>query len=340
MSDDGYSSSSSDDDYSDAGSNVSDVSYTGTLLDVDDRLATRTDASLQKEQLLDSLDKISDKRKSTRERGLKVCIQILSKTAEGSEMLEGREETVIFKLLNVIKKNKKNTDAILACRAIELVSITLGANNESMYDECTKVLFPIIKTSKKDAVRGAAIRTASMVCFVSSIEESSTLDCMRLFESVFRDVVESMHDDDDDDYYSHGGRKKKKKKSKNFDALTSSLNGWGLLATTRSEKDLGTSVFKRVAKLFSELLEHDSNEVRKAAGQNAALLAQFYFETHQEDENEEDDEELIGMQSSIERKNVERYYLLTHTDTYHNNFFFFFQLLSKYLMLENRYYTF
>ena len=130
MSDDEYSSSSSDDDYSDSGSNVSDVSYTGTLLDVEDRRAAPTDATLQKTQLLDSLDNVSDKRKSTRERGLKSFISILSKTAEGSEMLEGREETVTFKLLNVIKKNKKNTDAILACRALELVSITLGASNQ------------------------------------------------------------------------------------------------------------------------------------------------------------------------------------------------------------------
>ena len=300
MSDDGYSSS--DEDYSDSGSNVSDVSYTGTLLDVEDRRAAiPPDATLQKTQLLDSLDNVSDKRKSTRERGLKSFISILSKTAEGSEMLEGREETVTFKLLNVIKKNKKNTDAILACRALELVSITLGASNQGMYDECAKVLFPIIKTSRKDAVRGSAIRCAALICFVSSIEESSTLDCMGIFESVFRDIVESMNDDDDDDC-GDGTRKKKKKKKKkkgkSFDALTSSLNGWGLLATTRSEKHLGSTAFKTVSPLLSELLEHESNEVRKAAGQNAALLAQFYFATHQDEENEEDDEELIGTCSS------------------------------------------
>ena len=56
---------------------------------------------------------------------------------------------------------------------------------------------------------------------------------------------ESMNDDDDDEVDGTCDKKKKKKKKQCFDALTSSLNGWGLLATTRSEKHL-SHVFKTV----------------------------------------------------------------------------------------------
>jgi len=293
MSQGGYSSSSDDDISDDVGSNVSDVSYTGTLLDVEERGAISTDSvTLLKDQLLESMDNISDKRKSTREHALKVFIKILSKTSKGSEMLEGREETVTFKLLNVVKRNKKNSDAILALKALELVAITFGASNQGMYDECVKVLFPMIKTSRKDAVRGAAIRAAAMICFVSTIEESSTIDCMGMFESVFRDAVRYLMDGDEDgdEDSSKKKRKTKKKNKTSFLGLTASLNGWGLLATTRSEKYLGTSAFKTITPLLNELLEHDSNEVRKAAGQNAALLAQYRFKIHHEEEDDEDED--------------------------------------------------
>eukprot|EP00939_MAST-03C_sp_MAST-3C-sp1_P002413 g2413.t1 len=274
---------SSDDDFSDTLSNVSGVSYTDTEFDIGGGSEGPEVVQVDfEEKFLQALDGVSAKRASTRTSALKSFIKGMTKRL-CADILEDRTTTATYKLLACMKRSR-GADAVLAGQALELLIIILGPNNQAIYEDCAKALFPIVKTGRKIPIRAAAIRAIAMICFTASIERSSTVTCMAILEDIIKGAAGEFISDDeggDDD----GGapdspevKSRKKKKKKDISPiLVQALKAWGLLSTTRTDAYLGSDGFKTMAPFLCALLDHDNYDVRCAAGQNAAHLAQHYF---------------------------------------------------------------
>ncbi|KAL1920293.1 uncharacterized protein VTP21DRAFT_1439 [Calcarisporiella thermophila] len=245
-------------------------------------VASRADASELEEittwedDLKQCVDNLNEKRTSTREEALAKLARILSKKFAG-ELLSSRRETLLDTLKRGIKKSGSHTENALASKVLLLTFITIGEEDESMFQEVYSLLKYTIVNNPSSSVKCSCIDTLAMACFIAaSIED--TIECLGFFFEILKTSSRSINSDESDA------------------ALTHAANAYGLLFSIiwgegRGDESTLQEELKKVMPVQLKLLESSVMETRVAAGLNIALI----FESasfHNEDD--EDEVEIAG----------------------------------------------
>ncbi|GAB4824115.1 hypothetical protein N2152v2_011161 [Parachlorella kessleri] len=194
----------------------------------------------------ENVEKLYEKRATTREEGLAGLISLLTSQWQYEEAVF-RQETFTQMFLGSLKRGGPK-ESELAARALGLHVITLGASDmsERIFKDALPTLEPIILTGKAVASRVAAIDALSMLCFVGSEGPHEGLPTMALFARAFGKGTAKVQ--------------------------AAALRGWSLLLTTIPSGQLDSDFVEKYIKQLAALLHADDVEVRSAAGEAVALL--------------------------------------------------------------------
>ncbi|XP_024525476.1 uncharacterized protein LOC9659932 [Selaginella moellendorffii] len=208
-----------------------------------------------------SLDSLYEKRSSTREAGLKGLIDgFMGKVM--THFVEEKYETLTHQILLSIKQSS-STEAVLAGRALAVVSITAGAGKvaEHVFEDSFPHLSKISKLGRDSAARVSAIEALGMLTFVGGVEVSTESAMEVLWQIVIHKG--SAHAD------QTLGTSKPTPPVK-----AAAIMAWSLLLSTLSSKRVMSLQLSSVLGALSSLLEDPDLGVRKAAGEAIALLCE------------------------------------------------------------------
>lgn len=250
------------------------------------RNATKEEKAEEKKSVEENWDELvehlSEKRSATRLTALHTLTSALQ-SSYVPNFIQGREETLKMYLLNSLRKGE-TAEVEAASMGIRLMAITLGMDSEELYKQALPVCLEIGKnTSKSAGSRGAAIDAAALLTFIAAQHPEETVGVMNQLLDFFK--LHSLLS------YPEA-------------VAESILDGWGLLASTLPTVSLGTSILQQSFGLLFELLDHESLDVRTAAGENIALLFSAKQEIaasqgqSQDREGEMDDDENKASSSS------------------------------------------
>jgi len=171
------------------------------------------------------------------------------------EFLADRRVTLLEAAKRGLKKGSvKERQQSALC--ISLLSITLGADNGEVYRDASPVFDEVISNnSLNDEARAAAFSALAMVAFISNNDEFATHKNLEQCSAIFSDSRSSAA------------------------LLVATLKAWSLLATTVSASYLHDDVIPVVLTRFVSLLQHDSVDVRLAAGEGIALIFEIARES-------------------------------------------------------------
>ncbi|XP_002976228.2 interferon-related developmental regulator 2 [Selaginella moellendorffii] len=208
-----------------------------------------------------SLDCLYEKRSSTREAGLKGIIDALVARVM-THFVEDKYEMLTHQILSSIRQSS-STEAVLAGRALAMVSITAGAGKvaEHVFEASFPHLSKISKLGRDSAARVSAIEALGMLAFVGGVdlEEASAMEV--LWQIVIHKG--SAHAD------QTLGTSKPTPPVK-----AAAITAWSLLLSTLSSKRVTALQLPSVLGALSCLLEDPDVGVRKAAGEAIALLCE------------------------------------------------------------------
>ncbi|EFJ22487.1 hypothetical protein SELMODRAFT_54790, partial [Selaginella moellendorffii] len=208
-----------------------------------------------------SLDCLYEKRSSTREAGLRGMIDALVARVM-THFVEDKYETLTHQILSSIRQSS-STEAVLAGRALAMVSITAGAGKvaEHVFQASFPHLSKISKLGRDSAARVSAIEALGMLAFVGGVdlEEASAMEV--LWQIVIHKG--SAHAD------QTLGTSKPTPPVK-----AAAITAWSLLLSTLSSKRVTALQLPSVLGALSCLLEDPDVGVRKAAGEAIALLCE------------------------------------------------------------------
>eukprot|EP00743_Colponemidia_sp_Colp-15_P001952 GILK01002124.1.p1 GENE.GILK01002124.1~~GILK01002124.1.p1 ORF type:complete len:400 (+),score=77.84 GILK01002124.1:110-1309(+) len=217
------------------------------------------DDIVQDATLEEKVELLTEKRATIREHALKDLIAAMRMSLQGP-LINSKLETLITSLMNSIKKGQ-TYEAGMACQALSLVFITLGAESEAIYSMVESQLAILAKDHRVPATRAAIIKALAMVCLIGCPEDEKAGEIISLFESFFEDTPPEV--------------------------TVSALNGWGLLSTLKPVSDLAFGVAYSMLPTFKTLLENGDADVRAAAGENVALLYDASWQEDSADEAED-----------------------------------------------------
>ena len=199
--------------------------------------------------------------------GLTRLIDLLQLSFEW-DFVKSRLDTLQLYLLNSVRKGD-TAEVVLACRALTLLSLTLGADSETLFNGATPVLRDLLRNgSKSSSARAAAGEALGFLHFVGSMSDRDTLDAMALLADVM------------------GGATALPEA-----VATACWEAWGLLASTLPSHQLAGATLDSALPVLVRALDDESVDVKTAAGENIALLIEARQEQEAERAEEEGDEE-------------------------------------------------
>jgi len=167
------------DDQLDGGSDADSVASMSTALS-DLQLAQATEHVSSQEFVLDKyIDDLYEKRGSTREKALGALVDAFESFVLLG-LVENKYVTLLSQFTNSIKKGSTK-EACLACRAIGLLSITLGAGSSSheIMDESEPQLLRILQTWPDAPKMISALDCLAVITFVGATDLAETQLSMR-----------------------------------------------------------------------------------------------------------------------------------------------------------------
>ncbi|RCV44212.1 hypothetical protein SETIT_9G355800v2 [Setaria italica] len=244
------------DDQLEGGSDADSVASMSTALS-DLQVAQATEHVSSQEFVLDKyIDDLYEKRGSTREKALGALVDAFE-----SFMLLGLVEnkyvTLLSQFTNSIKKGSAK-EVCLACRAIGLLAITLGAGSSSheIMDESHPQLLRILQTWPDAPKMISALDCLAVVTFVSANDLAET----QLSLKAIWDVI-----------HPKSGSKVGIVRKPNPPLLAAAVSAWAFLLTTVGSSRRNSDSWKEPITFLSSLLEAEDRAVRIAAGEALAL---------------------------------------------------------------------
>lgn len=200
------------------------------------------------EELDEILKQISDKRSSlVRVEALENLVSKLLSCLT-IETIMSRNDTMVYNVLGCCRKPSIQ-EGKFAPRALALIGLTLGPEQEDFYMEVKPVLELLVKNDPNPSTRMEALNALSILCFICSAEEigNHRLEMMRLCDAYLNTSCPTI-------------------------VCQSALECWGLLASTQDESYLSSVVIPEWLHVFVDFLDHTELDIRSAAGENIALL--------------------------------------------------------------------
>lgn len=206
--------------------------------------------------LAEALDKVTERRSKTREKGLADSCALL-KQYYLPDTLARNIETIKEAIQNSLRRGGSQ-EAKNALQLLTAVTISCGEP-----DDMFTTFFPALSTyarntSKPAVVRAEACFTLGMLCFIGCEDTQQEAKCSGLFAQLFTSQATSSN--------SSGSG------THSDDVVVQALTAWGLLATTKAVQTLATALYTSTVPLLMPLLDSKSVEVRLATGEAIALL--------------------------------------------------------------------
>lgn len=201
-----------------------------------------------------TMEKIQEKRTSTREDGLKELTAGLRSYAYADAALANRE--TIFSTLLTLLRRAGEREGVLCAEALGLMLLLLGPEEDEIYRQVRPPLEFAVTRGQYEEVRVEAARTLAMGSFICNSEEEATLDNLQFFEALFSGESEGEFATDD--------------------LKAAAVDAWALLATVAPT---GYHTYELRIKLLEEflaLLDASSAELKVAAGEALALLREYW----------------------------------------------------------------
>ncbi|PRP76904.1 asparagine-linked glycosylation protein 11-like [Planoprotostelium fungivorum] len=202
-------------------------------------------------ELEEQLDLLTEKSAETRNIAFRVLIKHMKNSIANVEFFEKNKPLIVDAIKRGLKKGG-NDEMTLSAETASLLSIRLGdaSQSESIFTDLKPTFIEMINNPALDSsVRAAACGAYSLTNFVSSSDETETIDILPLFRSQFS--------------------------AKESDVLleTSSLDAYSLLVTTLEDQYIYDNLLPEHTLDVVDQLQSSDIQVRIAAGQ---LLALFF----------------------------------------------------------------
>ena len=210
-------------------------------------------------RLSELLELLSEKRYTIRENALSDLIKLLCLGCRQEEC-ETVKETLGMYLCNSIRRGKKK-ESTLGSRALSIVAITIGMDQDSLVETVAPVLVIMATKGKDETARSEAILALAIVCFVCSTNEEQSNAAIVVFSSIISQASKDLV----------AGKTSKKTKAKPL-VVAAACRGWALLGSVANLKFFQGGVFDDMLHKFHILLGHGILDVKVAAGECIALL--------------------------------------------------------------------
>ncbi|XP_010272442.1 PREDICTED: interferon-related developmental regulator 1 isoform X2 [Nelumbo nucifera] len=204
------------------------------------------------------LDKLSEKRGSTRESALLFIIDAFTNKLQ-HQFVEKNCITLLHQCLNSIKKGSSK-EISLACRVIGLLAITVGCGNSAAAHEILEDSIPPLSQALKSGSDPSKI--------------SSILDCLAVITFVGGNVPEEIERSMQIMWqfiYPKSGPNVNASKP-TVPVLTTAISAWSFLLTTISGWRVNSKIWQDSIAHFSGLLDKDDRSIRIASGEAIALI--------------------------------------------------------------------
>lgn len=202
------------------------------------------------------MEKLTEKRTSTRESGLRELCAGLRSYAFAEQAL-GNRETAVGSVLGLVKRAGP-TEGVLCCEALGLLLLLLGPEEDEVFGQVVAPLEFVITRSRYEDVRVEAVQALALGCFICSSEEEATVRALRLLYDVFTGNSEGAPATDE--------------------LKAAALDGWALLATTAPRSYHTAQLRSRLWGELLGLLGSPCAELRVSAGEALALLVEHWRE--------------------------------------------------------------
>jgi hypothetical protein len=210
------------------------------------------------------VEQLAEKRSSTRASAMTKLVDELQ-TSYAYDFVSSRLETLQMYLLNSVRKGD-SSEVALACKCLNLMALTLGAESDSLATAATPLLHDVMKNPSKGAgARTAAAEAIGFVNFFGCMSDDETLSVMTMLTDLLKAQQNQLPEP----------------------TATALLNSWGLLASTLSASRLSGDIREMYLPLLMRYLDHESTDVKTAAGECIALI----WEAKQETDGDEPDAE-------------------------------------------------
>lgn len=190
-------------------------------------------------------DELVEKRTSTREEALEKIIRFLSQNS-AAHVLENHRQSIYENLKRSIRRGEAK-ESSLASKALSLLFITLGPDEEEMFKDIAPVLRTVALNATSDAAKAEAVRALGTVSFIT--DPLLPAEIMGIIN--FLDIILSSKDTAPE-------------------VTVAALDSYGLLFSI-----LDGSVreaFDRTMPAHMKHLKSTNGDVRIAAGENVALM--------------------------------------------------------------------
>jgi len=205
-----------------------------------------------KSKLAETLDDLTEKRAATRVQGLEKLTAILKMLP--NELVEDRKATCLDTVLGLLRRAGEK-EAVLACKALCVIFVHLGAENERVIQRVTLPLRRIAtKGGSGSPRRPWALRALVVGCFICGEESTTTQALMRLCVEILQHSVAG------DEVTP--------------DLEIAALESWTLLATVESKPFSNKKAYAWHLNLFREKLSSSLADLRAAAGEAVAVIAE------------------------------------------------------------------
>lgn len=200
------------------------------------------------------LEKLAEKRTSTRETGLKELTAGLRSYAFADAAQANRE--IIFSTLISLIRRGGEKEGVLCAEALGLMFLLIGPEEDEIFMQIRGPLEYLVTRGQHEEVRVEAARALAMGSFICNTEEEVTLANLSFFQGLFSGE-------------SEGERASEELKAAGVDS-------WALLATVAPN---GYHTHELRVQLLEELLgllDASSAELKVAAGEGLALLREYW----------------------------------------------------------------
>ncbi|PVZ96639.1 hypothetical protein BB558_002768 [Smittium angustum] len=235
-----------------------------------DAMFTEKVGQFSNEQLISALnvllDKMSEKRTSTREEGLQGVCSIMAHKYIG-EFQQGNKESYLEGFKRCLKGSKTLKEGLLAIRGIALWFVQFGEDEGGIYSDVCSFLTKFISDTDSVTLKAQAIHTISLANFISSNDTREAIEVLKICSKIF----------------THW---------QSAELTLLALGSYGLLMSTLGESnpDLAYQIFEKDYEAHLNMLESENVDVRIASSENIALMYEimsqdktdFEFDNHYE----------------------------------------------------------
>ncbi|CAF1196495.1 unnamed protein product [Adineta ricciae] len=219
------------------------------------------------EKLDTSIEGLRNKDLRTRENSLRTLQTLLSQKYV-SELVSNRIESLMEQLIACLRKGNES-EGKLAATVSSLVFIQLGEVDDELFLKFRDAILPTVRDeSKLSSLRKHYTLALGVICFISSEEISSTVELMRILETIFSQSY--LYEDGTSPIINHDLQ----------ELHTAALTSWCLLASTLPNNLAHELIRIYLPEKIPGLLETNDGDLRNQAGETIAVLYEIARDIH------------------------------------------------------------